>query len=104
MTVARSLLAALAEISGCLAFSAWARLERSALWLIPGYSASRSSPWRSPDSYCAGRAHAAYGGVYIASSVLRREAVEGQQPDRRDRMSVFVCLIGAAIRLLPARG
>ena len=29
-------LAALAEIAGCFAFWAWARLGRSALWLVPG--------------------------------------------------------------------
>ena len=29
-------LAAFAEIAGCFAFWAWLRLDRSALWLIPG--------------------------------------------------------------------
>ncbi len=30
------LIAALGEISGCYAFWAWLRLEKNALWMVPG--------------------------------------------------------------------
>ena len=35
-TLAFFLLAALGEISGCYAFWAWVRLEKSILWVVPG--------------------------------------------------------------------
>jgi small multidrug resistance family-3 protein len=35
-TLAAYIGAALAEIAGCFAFWAWLRLDRSALWLVPG--------------------------------------------------------------------
>jgi small multidrug resistance family-3 protein len=35
-SIAMYVLAAFAEIAGCLALWAWLRLDRSALWLIPG--------------------------------------------------------------------
>ena len=36
VTIAAYVGAALAEIAGCFAFWAWLRLDKSALWLVPG--------------------------------------------------------------------
>lgn len=47
----------------------------------------------------AGRAYAAYGGVYIAASLAWLWAVEGVRPDRWDLIGAGVCLAGAAIIL-----
>jgi small multidrug resistance family-3 protein len=55
-------------------------------------------------SEAAGRAYAAYGGVYIAASLLWLWLVEGQRPDRFDLVGAAICLIGAAVILLPQRG
>lgn len=55
------------------------------------------------DTTVAGRAFAAYGGVYIAASVMWMWLAEGQRPDRWDVIGVVVCLIGAAIILLGPR-
>lgn len=55
------------------------------------------------DSSSAGRAFAAYGGVYIASSMLWLWAVEGNRPDRWDIAGMMQRLVGSAIILLPAR-
>src|SRR3546814_15578817 len=80
------LAAALAEIGGCFAFWAWLRLGRSALWLVPGLAALALFAFlltRSEAGF-AGRAYAAYGGVYIAASLAWLWLVEGVCPDRWD--------------------
>lgn len=51
----------------------------------------------------AGRAHAASGGVYIASSMIWIGLVEGQRPDRWDVAGLALCLIGSAVIFLPSR-
>jgi small multidrug resistance family-3 protein len=51
----------------------------------------------------AGRAYAAYGGVYIAASVLWLWAVEGARPDRWDAIGAAACVGGAAIILFGPR-
>ena len=64
--------AALAEIAGCFSFWAWARLGRSVFWLVPGMLSLAAFAWvlTRIDADFAGRAYAAYGGVYIAVSRL----------------------------------
>ena len=105
MTLLWSLVAAFAEIAGCFAFWAWARLDKSALWLIPGLASLALFAWilTRADSAIAGRAYAAYGGVYIASSMVWMWLVEGQRPDRWDMAGLALCLIGSAVILLPSR-
>ncbi len=99
-------LAALAEIAGCFAFWAWLKLDRSPLWLAPGLLPLAVFAWLLTlvPSEAAGRAYAAYGGVYIAASLLWLWLVEGQRPDRFDLTGAAVCLVGAAVILLPQRG
>jgi small multidrug resistance family-3 protein len=55
------------------------------------------------DSAFAGRAYAAYGGVYIAASLAWLWAVEGARPDRWDAIGALVCLAGAALILFGPR-
>ena len=55
------------------------------------------------DSSAAGRTYAAYGGVYIASSLAWLWLIEGVRPDRWDLIGAGVCLIGAAIIIAAAR-
>lgn len=97
--------AALAEIAGCFAFWAWARLGKSALWLAPGVLALIAFAWLLTlvPTQAAGRAFAAYGGVYIAASLAWLWAVEGLRPDRWDVLGGAVCLTGAAIIVLAPR-
>jgi small multidrug resistance family-3 protein len=99
-------LAALAEIAGCFAFWAWLRLDRSALWLAPGILSLALFAWLLTlvPSDAAGRAYAAYGGVYIAASLVWLWLVEGQRPDRFDLAGAAICIVGAAVILLPQRG
>lgn len=105
-TVLLYIVAALAEIAGCFAFWAWMREGRSALWLIPGMASLALFAWvltRVPVD-AAGRAYAAYGGVYIAASLAWLWLVEGQRPDRWDITGAALCLIGAATILWAPRG
>jgi len=98
-------LAALGEIAGCFSFWAWLRLGKSAWWLLPGMFSLAAFAWlltRIPAD-AAGRAYAAYGGVYIVGSVLWLWLAEGQRPDRWDIAGAAICLAGSAIILLPAR-
>jgi small multidrug resistance family-3 protein len=105
-TIAAYLIAALAEIAGCFAFWAWLRLGRSAWWLVPGMASLALFAWALTrvEVEAAGRAYAAYGGVYIAASLAWLWAVEGLRPDRWDLIGAAVCLAGAAIILLGPRG
>lgn len=97
--------AAGAEIAGCFAFWAWLKLGKSGLWLIPGVAALVLFAFLLTriDSLFAGRAFAAYGGVYIAASLVWLWAVEGARPDRWDAIGAVICLIGAAVILFGPR-
>lgn len=97
--------AALAEIAGCFAFWAWLRLNRSFWWLAPGMLSLALFAYLLTlvPSVAAGRAYAAYGGVYITASILWLWVVESQRPDRWDIVGVVVCLVGACIILLGPR-
>jgi len=97
--------AAFAEIGGCFAFWAWARLGKSPLWLVPGVASLILFAWLLTlvDSEAAGRAYAAYGGVYICASLIWLWSVEGMRPDRWDAIGAAVCLVGAGIILFGPR-
>ncbi len=101
MTALLYVLAAGAEIAGCFAFWAWLRLDRSPLWAIPGVASLVLFAWllTRVETDAAGRAYAAYGGVYIAASLLWLWLVEHRAPDRWDLLGAGLCLIGAGVIL-----
>jgi small multidrug resistance family-3 protein len=105
MTILIYIGAALAEIGGCFAFWAWLRLAKSPLWLLPGMVSLALFAWLLTlvDSDAAGRAYAAYGGVYICASLAWLWAIEGLRPDRWDLLGASLCLVGAAVILLAPR-
>jgi small multidrug resistance family-3 protein len=98
-------LAALGEIGGCFAFWAWLRLGRSFWWTLPGTVSLVlfALALTRVDAPAAGRAYAAYGGVYILSSLLWLWAVEGVRPDRWDVLGAAACLLGAGVILFGPR-
>lgn len=51
----------------------------------------------------AGRAYAAYGGMYVAASLGWLWAIEGTRPDRWDITGALICVIGAGIILFGPR-
>lgn len=95
-------IAAVAEIAGCFAFWAWLRLDKSPLWLIPGMAslALFALALTRVDTEFAGRAYAAYGGVYIAASILWLWIAEGQAPTRWDMIGGALCLVGMSVILI----
>ena len=99
------LAAAFAEIAGCFAFWAWLKLGKSALWLIPGVAALMLFAWLLTliDTHAAGRAFAAYGGVYIAGALIWLWLIEDVRPTRWDVIGATVSVAGALIILFGAR-
>jgi small multidrug resistance family-3 protein len=97
--------AALTEIAGCFAFWAWLRLGHSPLWVLPGLVSLALFAWLLTlvDTAAAGRAYAAYGGIYITAAVLWLWLIEGTRPDRWDLTGVAICLIGTGVILLGPR-
>ncbi|WP_334128809.1 YnfA family protein [Sneathiella sp.] len=101
LTIPAYIAAALAEIAGCFAFWAWARLDKPIWWLLPGIASLILFAWllTRVESAAAGRAYAAYGGIYIVCSLLWLWGIEEVRPDRSDLIGGMICLIGAAIIL-----
>jgi small multidrug resistance family-3 protein len=99
------LLAALGEIAGCFAFWAWLRMEKSPFWVLPGIISLIvfALALTRIDAAAAGRAYAAYGGIYILSALAWLWLVEGVRPDRWDVLGACVCLAGAGIILYGPR-
>ena len=97
--------AALAEIAGCYAFWAWLRLGKSVAWIAPGVVCLAIFAWLLTlvEVEAAGRAYAAYGGVYILSALVWLWLVEGSRPDRWDLGGALLCLIGAGVILFAPR-
>lgn len=96
--------AALCEIAGCFAFWAWLKNGKSAWVAFPGVIALIAFAWlltRVEIAY-AGRAYAAYGGLYIVASLLWLRIVEGQTVTVTDIVGSLVCLAGVAIILAGA--
>lgn len=94
--------AALAEIAGCFAFWAWLRMAKSAYWLVPGCASLALFAYLLTliDTAHAGRAYAAYGGIYIASALMWLWLAEGVAPDQWDLAGAGLCLLGACVILL----
>jgi small multidrug resistance family-3 protein len=98
-------LAAFAEIAGCFAVWSVLRLGKPLWWLLPGvvFLVLFAVLLTRVEAGFAGRAFAAYGGVYIAASLAWMWAVEGARPDRFDIVGAALCLAGAALILLSPR-
>ena len=106
MTALIYLGAAVAEIAGSFAFWAWLRLDKSMLWVLPGIVSLIifAVLLTRIDAAFAGRAFAAYGGVYIMASLVWLWRIEGMLPDRWDLIGGAICLIGAAVIIFGPRG
>ena len=97
--------AAVAEIAGCFAFWAWLRLDRSVWWVLPGMAALALFAYLLTlvQVEHAGRAYAAYGGVYITASIIWLWMIEGAKPDRWDVIGAAICVVGAGTILFGPR-
>ena len=99
------IVAAVCEIAGCYTAWMWLRLGRSPWWLAPGAVCLTvfALALTRVDAAFAGRAFAAYGAVYIVSSLAWMALVERTSPRITDYIGAAVCLAGAAVILYGAR-
>ena len=99
VTLAAFVLAAFFEIAGCFAFWAWVRRGASPLVVVLGVMSLISFAFALTrvDSAFAGRAYAAYGGVYIAASLIWLWVIEGQRPTSTDLVGAALAILGAMV-------
>ena len=88
---------AIAEIGGCYLVFLWMKGTKAPQLLIGAAVALGAFAWLLSLHPTAGRAYAAYGGVYVACAVLWGWLVEKQVPDRWDLIGASVALVGMAI-------
>ncbi len=92
-------LAAVFEIAGCFAF--WLSLRRGASSFVALLGVVSLIAFAvvltRVDSAFAGRAYAAYGGIYIAASLTWLWLAEGQRPSATDLIGAGIAIVGALI-------
>jgi small multidrug resistance family-3 protein len=110
MTALRSIalfgLAALAEIGGAWLVWQGIREHRGVLWVLGGLLALGAYGFVAtfqPDPHF-GRILAAYGGVFVAGSLLWGVLLDGFRPDRWDLAGALVCLVGVGLIMYAPRG
>ncbi|WP_144222529.1 YnfA family protein [Mesorhizobium amorphae] len=97
--------AAIVEIAGCFAFWAWLKQGKSIFWIAPGFVSLVLFAYfltLVPSDH-AGRAYAAYGGIYIVASLFWLWLAEGQVPDRWDVTGGAIAILAACIILFAPR-
>lgn len=105
-SVALFVLAALFEIGGAWLVWQGVREHRGWIWVGLGVIALGAYGFVAtlqPDAYF-GRILAAYGGVFVAGSLLWGMAFDGFRPDRWDVTGAIVCLLGVAVIMYAPRG
>ena len=109
MTVTRSILlfvlAALAEIGGAWLIWQGVREQRGWVWAGAGVVALGLYGFVAtlqPDASF-GHILAAYGGVFVAGSLVWGMVVDGFRPDRWDVAGALVCLVGVALIMYAPR-
>lgn len=98
-TLALFVVTAIAEILGCYLPYLWLRRACSPWLLVPAAMSLGGFAWLLSlhPSLGAGRAYAAYGGVYVTVAVLWMWWVEGMKPDRWDIVGAAFTLLGMSI-------
>ena len=109
MTIARSVLlfvlAAVAEIGGAWLVWQGVREDRGLAFVAAGVVALGAYGLvvtLQPDADF-GRILAAYGGVFVAGSLLWARVVDGFRPDRWDLWGAGLCLLGVAVIMYAPR-
>ncbi len=110
MDIARSIglfvLAAVAEIGGAYLVWQGAREGRGRLLIVAGVIAlgiyGLVATLQRDNNF--GRVLAAYGGIFVAGSLLLGVTFDGFRPDRFDVVGAIICLIGVAMIMYAPRG
>jgi len=97
--------AAVLEIGGAwLVWQGW-REERGWIWIGGGVIALGLYGFAAtfqPDAHF-GRVLAAYGGIFVAGSILWGAVADGYRPDRFDIAGALICLTGMAVIMYAPR-
>lgn len=99
------LIAGLFEIGGGYLVWLWLREGKPFSYAIAGAAilvAYGVIPTLQPANF--GRVYAAYGGVFIALSILWGWGIDGIKPDRFDLIGGFIALFGVAVIMYWPRG
>ena len=91
--------AALFEIGGAWLIWQGVREQRGWLWAVGGVLALGAYGFVAtyqPDVHF-GRILAAYGGIFVAGSILWGVIADGYRPDRWDLTGALICLAGMAV-------
>lgn len=91
--------AAFFEIAGCFAFWVWLRRGASPFVAVLGVGSLVvfAVALTRVDSVFAGRAYAAYGGIYIVASLGWLWLAEGQRPSVPDLVGAGIAIAGALV-------
>ncbi|MBF4621277.1 YnfA family protein [Clavibacter sp. VKM Ac-2542] len=105
-TVILFALAAVAEIGG--AWLVWQAVREGKPWWWAGLGVMALGAYgfiatlQADASF--GRILEAYGGVFVAGSLVWGAVVDGYRPDRWDVIGAVVCLLGVAVIMFGPRG
>ena len=98
-SVALFIAAAVAEIGG--AYLVWLGIKEDRGVLFVGLGAMALALYgvvaSLQPSHEFGRVLAAYGGVFVAGSLVWGVAFDGFRPDRADVLGALICLVGVAV-------
>ena len=100
-TTSLFVLTALAEIVGCFLPYLWLRKGGASWLLIPAIASLCLFVWLlTLHPAASGRVYAAYGGVYVATSLVWLRVVDDIKPTTWDWLGVGVVLLGVSIIVL----
>lgn len=105
-SIALFVLAALFEIGG--AWLVWQGIREHRGWIFVGAGVIALGVYGfvatlQPDAHF-GRILAAYGGVFVAGSLVWGVVADGYRPDRFDVIGAAICLIGVIVIMYAPRG
>lgn len=109
MSVLRSIMlfavAAIAEIGGAWMVWQGVREHRGIAWTGPGIAALAAYGFVATfqDDPNFGRILAAYGGIFVAGSLVWGMVFDGFRPDRYDLVGTLVCLAGVGVIMYAPR-
>jgi small multidrug resistance family-3 protein len=92
-------LAAVFEIAGCFAFWMWLRRGANAVIALLGVTSliAFAVTLTQTNVTFAGRVYAAYGGIYIAASLVWLWVIERQRPAASDLIGAAIAIGGALL-------